>query len=209
MIHWIDVTMPLHEGMVTWPGDEPFTVYPDRRIPHGQGCNTSRLTLHTHTGTHVDAPWHFIDTGKRLDQLDASVFFGKAAVIEVRGEKRIEARHLRDKPLQPRVLLKTDNSFFPDDGVFRPDYTAIEPDAAELLVDAGVRLVGIDYLSIGSFKQTGRLTHHVLLKQDVLIVEGLRLAEVEPGEHWFVVLPLAVQGLDGAPCRAFVGKETR
>ncbi len=207
MIHWIDVSMPLYEGMVTWPGDEPFSVRPDRRIAQGQGCNTSCLTLHTHTGTHLDAPWHFIESGKRLDEVDSRLYFGKATVVEIRGEKRIEARHLANRELGNRVLFKTDNSFFPNDGIFRADYTAIEPDAAEWLVRSGVRLVGVDYLSVGPYKQTGRITHQILLQEDVLVVEGLRLAEVEAGEHWFVVLPLPLQGLDGAPCRAFIGKE--
>lgn len=206
-LRWIDVSIPLCEGMVCWPGDDPFSVKPSRRIARGDGCNTSCLTLHTHTGTHIDAPWHFLDTGAGIDEVDSRLFFGDALVIERRGAASIRAEHIPKDGLPARVLFKTDNSDHPVDEPFRADFVALEADAAEALVDAGVRLVGVDYLSVGPYKQDGRLTHHILLEHQVLVVEGLRLGGILPGLYPFVVLPLALRGLDGSPCRAFIGGE--
>lgn len=207
MVRWIDVTMPMYEGMVGWPGDEPFAVRADRRIAHGDGCNTSCLTLHTHTGTHIDAPWHFVEMGNRLHEIEAELFFGKALVVDVSGKGVITARDIPENAILPRVLFKTDNSAFPVDNKFRKHYVALTAEAAQRLVEQGVKLVGIDYLSIGPYKEPGHLTHFILLGQNIVVVEGLRLAEVPPGVHSFVVLPLPLQGLDGSPCRAFIGME--
>lgn len=207
MVRWIDVSMPMYEGMLAWPGDEPFAVRADRRIARGDGCNTSCLTLHTHTGTHMDAPWHFIETGSRLHEVDSQLFFGEALIVDVSGKDVISAEDIPRNGIRPRVLFKTDNSTFPIDDKFRKHYVALTPDAAERLVEQGVKLVGIDYLSIGPFKEPGHLTHIILLRHNIVVVEGLRLAEVPAGVHSFVVLPLPLQGLDGSPCRAFVGME--
>jgi arylformamidase len=161
----------------------------------------------THSGTHIDAPWHFVDDGKRLDEMDCGVFFGPALVIEVPQADAIEPSHLRGAPLPDRILFKTRNSGFPVDDPFRKDYVAVSPEAAQCLVDLGVRLVGVDGLSVAPWKQEGQVTHHLLLGNDVVVVEGLRLEEIPAGTHWFTVLPLPLAEADGAPCRAFVGVE--
>lgn len=204
---WIDVSIPLRNGGVTWPGDSPYEVTPARRISGGAGCNTSDLALMTHSGTHIDAPWHFEDGGKRLDEIDFSQFFGQALVIEVPEADFIEPRHLGDAPLPGRILFKTRNSSFPVDDPFRKDFVAVSPEAARRLVEQGVRLVGVDGLSVAPWKQDGQVTHHLLLEKDVIVVEGLRLGEIPAGTHWFTVLPLPLAEADGAPCRAFVGVE--
>lgn len=201
---WIDVSIPLQEGMTVWPGDLNFSFEPDRRIEKGANANTSFLHLSTHTGTHCDAPWHFVDTGKKLHEVDPSVFFGMAQVIHWKYDEHISAERLKDIPItSSRVLFRTKNSSFPTVGDFHTDFLALLPDTAQFLVEKGVRLVGIDYLSIAPYKQS-RPTHEILLKNDVFVVEGLRLGNIPEGQFEFVVLPLAVVGADGAPCRAFI-----
>ncbi|MCP4641426.1 MAG: cyclase family protein [bacterium] len=206
-VRWKDVSIPMHNGMVVWPGDPPFELTAKTRVAEGAGSNTSHLSLATHTGTHVDAPWHFEEDGKRLDEVDPAIFFGHAQLIDLPDVGIIEPEHLGTAPLPPRVLFKTRNSEQPMDGAFREDYVGIGAETAQALVDAGVHLVGVDYLSVAPYKQAGQPTHHTLLRNNVLVVEGLRLKDVAAGLHRFTVLPLPLEGADGAPCRAFVGVE--
>jgi arylformamidase len=203
-LQWRDVTIPMTPKMTVWPGDAPFQMLPANRIQEGASCNTSTITAVTHTGTHCDAPWHFEDGGKRLHEVDTDLFFGDALVIEVLDADRIFAEDLGDNPLPPRVLFKTKNSGNPVDAPFNTAYVALDPTAAQRLVDEGVKLVGVDYLSVAPYKESGP-THHILLQNDVFVVEGLRLQEISAGIHSFTVLPMALHGADGAPCRAFVG----
>ena len=203
-MHWRDVSIPMRPGMTVWPGDVPFQFSPDARIAQGAKCNTSVLTLSTHTGTHCDAPWHFEDQGKRLDEIDTDLFFGDALVIEIPEDDCIREEHLGCGRLPARVLFKTKNSACPVEAPFNTSYVAIDAPAAERLVADGVRLVGVDYLSVAPYKQPGQDTHHILLQNEIFAVEGLRLKEVPAGVHPFVVLPMPVTGADGAPCRAFV-----
>lgn len=200
---WVDVSIPLEVGMTVWPGDLNFKFEPDRRISNGANANTSFLHLSTHTGTHCDAPWHFIESGRKLDAVDKQIFFGKAQIIEWNYETHISAEPLKNVELLPRVLFKTKNSLLPTMGEFHPEFLGILPDCAQLLVDKGVKLVGIDYLSIAPYKQS-RPTHEILLKNEVFIIEGLRLANIPEGIYDFVVLPLHIIGADGSPCRAFL-----
>lgn len=200
---WVDVSIPLEEGVTVWPGDLEFKIEPDRRIAKGANANTSFLHLSTHTGTHCDAPWHFVDTAPRLDEVNPELFFGKAQVVEWKLDTHITAEPLKDIKLQPRVLFKTRNSNLPTKGDFHTDFLGILPDCAQLLVEKGVKLVGIDYLSIAPYKQS-RPTHEILLKNGVFIVEGLRLANIPEGVYEFIVLPLRIVGADGSPCRAFI-----
>ena len=174
----------------------------------GDTCNTSRITLCTHSGTHVDAPWHFEEDGARVDELDPALFFGCAEIREVECGETIDPGDLGEGSLPSRLLLKTRNSGFSGNGGFREDYAALSAAAAERLVDEDVRLVGVDYLSVAPFKQDGQETHHILLSRGLLAVEGLRLGEVPAGPCEFVVLPMLLAGADGAPCRAFVGLGT-
>ncbi|MBI4556125.1 MAG: cyclase family protein [Candidatus Hydrogenedentes bacterium] len=201
---WIDVSIPMRKGMTVWPGDMPFQMEPASRITNGDGCNVSRLALSTHTGTHVDAPWHFEERGRKLHQVDPSIFFGDAQLRDVSDQEKISAPAFGEIPLPKRLLLKTRNSEIPTEGPLYTGYTALEPDAAQRLVDEGVRLVGVDYLSVAPYQQPGQATHHILLRNNVLIVEGLRLKGLRPGVYEFVVLPLPISDADGAPCRAFL-----
>ncbi len=206
IIQWLDVSIPLREGMAVWPGDRPFSMMPNSRVAAGDGCNTSRITLGTHTGTHCDAPWHFEADGKRLHEVDTAVFFGDALVIDLPDIEVITASDLADVELPGRVLFRTRNSALSLDAPFQEDFVALDDSAARCLVAAGVRLVGVDYLSVAPFGKSAP-THHTLLSHDVFVVEGLRLGPVTPGLHPFTVLPMPIHNADGAPCRAFIGME--
>ena len=203
-VRWHDVSIPLKPGMTVWPGDVEFAFTPAGRIAEGAPCNTSVITTPTHVGTHCDAPWHFEPEGKRLHEVDTQLYFGEARLIEVSEVDVIRADDLGTAPLPPRVLLKTRNAQWEPNTPFHTDYTGVAPDAAQRLVDEGVRLVGIDYLSVAPYKDSGP-THHILLQNEVFVVEGLVLRDFGPGIYQFVVLPMPIWGADGAPCRAFIG----
>ena len=203
MQQWRDISIPMFPGMTAWPGDPVFTLEPAARIADGASCNVSRIALCTHTGTHCDAPWHFIESGKTLDQVEPGVFIGDALVIDVPDARLVRAADLPATPLPERVLFKTRNSDLPVNGPFDPTFTALAEDAAERLVADGVRLAGIDYLSIAAKGHSGPV-HRILLGAGIIILEGLRLAGIAPGVHPFAALPLPIVGTDGAPCRAFI-----
>lgn len=200
---WRDVSIPMRPEMTVWPGDPKFSFEPASRMADGASCNVSHIAMATHTGTHCDAPWHFVDDGATLDEVDPRVFFGAALLIELPGVDLIRAADLPETALPPRVLFKTRNSNIPMDGEFDRAFVALDEGAAERLVADGVQLVGIDYLSIAPFGK-GRPVHHILLSAGVFVVEGLRLADIPPGTHEFIVLPLPIADADGAPCRAFL-----
>ena len=200
---WRDISMPLHGKVPVWPGDPNFLFEPASRMSEGASCNTSKITMSSHTGTHCDAPWHFIESGKRLDEVDPALFIGEALVIELPDVDIIRAADLPEAPLPARVLFKTRNSDIPADADFVRTFVALDEEAAERLVADGVKLVGIDYLSIAPFGN-GAPVPRILLGAGVFVVEGLRLADVAPGVYDFIVLPLPVAGADGAPCRAFI-----
>ena len=206
-IRYYDVSIPLRVGMTVWPGDAAFEFTPQRQINQGENCNTSWMGLSTHTGTHIDAPWHFDDNGRRLDQIDTSLFFGEALLLDIPEVDEIRAEDLGSARLPARVLFKSRNSEYPADGPFRRDFVALAADAARRLVEDGVKLVGVDYLSVAPFHQPGQDTHHILLGNNVVVVEGLCLKGFSTGACEFIVLPLALVGADGSPCRAFIGRK--
>ncbi len=206
-MQWRDVSIPLRPGMTVWPGDPEFQFAPAGRIARHSGCNTSLITFCTHTGTHCDAPWHFEEEGKKLHEVDTALFFGDALVMEFPETGLIRASDLGTGKLPPRVLFKTRNSEYPMEAPFNTEFVAIDAEAAQRMVEDGVRLAGVDYLSVAPYKQPGQDTHHILLKNNVFVVEGLRLKGIAPGMHPFIVLPLPILDADGAPCRAFIGVE--
>jgi arylformamidase len=194
----IDISTPIHGGMTVWPGDAPVQVVTEP-FEHGQ---LTSLAMSAHTGTHIDAPLHFIAGGLAIDQMPLEAMVGACQVIAVDDPVAIRPAHL--PPLAPgaRVLFKTANSAH--EGAFREDFVYLSADAARQLVDAGVRTVGIDYLSIGGFHHDLVETHRVLLGAGVWVIEGLRLAHVEPGAYQLICLPLKIAGADGAPARALL-----
>jgi len=200
----IDVSVLLRPGLPTYPGNPEFELQPVKRIAEGASSNVSRLVMGTHTGTHVDAPRHFFDDKPGVDSLPLDLLMGRARVIDVptRGgvtEAQLAAEGLRE---DLRVLLRTPNSaLWNSHEGFREDYTYLTEGGARYLVDQGVKVVGVDYLSVEQFHKAGAPAHHALLGNNVIIIEGLDLSEAEAGQYEMYCLPLRVEGADGAPAR--------
>jgi arylformamidase len=177
-----------------------------KRIKAGDECNNSRLDSDTHVGTHLDAPFHFIQDGKTVDQLALDILIGPAWVAHLPNVMAITAADLSAICLPGRIerlLLRTRNStlWAARERNFQPNYVALIEDAAHWMVDRGIRLVGIDYLSVQRYGD-GPAVHQILLGEEVVIIEGLNLAHVEPGEYELICLPIKIAGAEGAPARA-------
>jgi len=203
-----DVTVPISNTMPVWPGDPQVQLTSKSHLSRDK-THTIQLTsieMGSHTGTHMDAPYHMIDGGKRLSDFAIDVFAGPATVVEiplVRSIGRAELERFNWSGAE-RVLLKTENSRHWRDGKFFEEFVYLEPDGAQFLVDRGARLVGIDYLSIDKFRSESHPSHFVLLKKDIVIVEGLNLSAVPAGEYTMFALPLNLQNSDGAPARVIL-----
>jgi arylformamidase len=200
-----DVSRSLRHGGTVYPGDPEIMVRAHTSIDRGDPANVSALGLGSHSGTHVDAPSHFVPGGDPVDRIPLERLIGPAAVLELPAEVRtVGAADLARQDLrgQRRVLLRTRNSVAGAGVGFTPDYCALSPDAAEYLLDQGVELVGIDALSVEPFASTDFTVHHLLLRRGVVIVEGLDLSSITAGVYQFVCMPLRLEGLDGAPARA-------
>ncbi len=200
----IDISVPNARGMHVYPGDPVLQVESVRRIAQGDPCNLSLLTLGSHTGTHVDAPYHFLADGPRLGDVGLDRMIGEALVADLSGRAAIDAAALEGVALRHGdiLLCRTDNSWRWEKPEFQRDFTHLTEDAAQLLVARGVRAVGMDYLSIERFGSEGFPVHHRLLAAGVFVIEGLDLRAVEPGRYTLVCLPLKFPELDGAPARA-------
>jgi arylformamidase len=202
MTKFIDVTVPLSADLPTFPGDPPFK----RDATHRLGAdpyNVSQMTLGTHAGTHVDAPFHFIEGGATIDELALDILIGKVRVVDLLGRDSVERADLEALDLREdlRVLLKTRNSGQLRQPSFQEDFVYLAPDAATYLAQVGIKLVGFDYLSIEKFGSRDYAAHRALLEAGDVIVEGLDLSEIEPGEYDMVCLPLRIAGADGSPAR--------
>jgi arylformamidase len=199
MTEIIDISVPVRPGMVTYPGDPTVTLERVVSIADGGVVNLSRLDFGVHSGTHVDAPVHFIDGAAAAESLPLDVLLGPARVLDLTAAERLDASAFDGVELQERVLLKTRNSELWERETFADEFLALTEDGARALIDAGVRLVGIDYLSIGD-----EAAHQALLGAGVVAIEGLDLRGVEPGEYRLVCAPLKLVGSDGAPARALL-----
>jgi arylformamidase len=199
----IDVTVPLSAALPTFPGDPPFQMDFTHRIAEGEPYNVARLSLGVHSGTHVDAPYHFLADGSTVDQLPLEILLGKCRVVDMQERDKIERPDLEAEDLRDdiRILLKTRMSGQLRRPEFQENFVYLTPDAAHYLVQAGIKLVGIDYLSIERFGSLDYAAHHALLGAGVVIIEGLDLSEVEPGEYDLTCLPMLIAGADGAPAR--------
>jgi arylformamidase len=200
---WIDVSVPVRSGMVHWPDDPPIELVRTMDMARGDPTTVSRLSLGVHSGTHVDAPVHFLVDGAGVDAFPLDHLLGEARVVEVGDGPSIGAAQVRAVDPRPgeRLLFKTRNSArcWQADH-FLPDFVHLSPEAADLLAERGVRTVGIDYLSIAGMEE-GVPTHLSLLKKGICIIEGLDLSSVEPGSYELICLPLRLAGADGAPAR--------
>jgi arylformamidase len=198
----IDVTIPLDANLPTYPGNVPFALEATKRIADGGSSNVSSMRVSLHSGTHVDAPRHFFDTAAGVDGLPLEMLLGRTRVIEVTTRRGIGPDDLSSIAAEDvRVLIKTHNSRLWGSPEFQPQYTGITQAGARHLVDHGVKVLGIDYLSVEEFKAPGAPAHRVLLGGGTIVIEGLNLRDVEPGVYEMFCLPLRIVGADGAPAR--------
>ncbi|HWN97865.1 MAG TPA: cyclase family protein [Blastocatellia bacterium] len=198
-----DVTVPVSRELVVYPGDPQVKIISRTAIGKNDAqCNLSRYSFSSHAGTHVDPPSHFIDNGVTVDNLPLDLLMGRARVVEVTAPVIDEAvLEEFDFTIDARVLFKTRNSYLWSQKKFVEDYVYITPGAAGVLVTEGIKVVGIDYLSVDKFGDQESRTHLRLLKAGVVIIEGLDLREIEPGDYEMFCLPLKIKDGDGAPAR--------
>jgi arylformamidase len=204
---WIDVSVSLSSGMVHWPDNPPVCIERMLDIECGDAANVSRISMGSHTGTHMDAPLHFVREGKGLDEMPLDAVMGRTRVIEIEDPESIKPCDLRRHDVRSgeRVLFKTRNSArsWPS-RAFIEDFVYVSQEAARYLAAWDVKTVGIDYLSVGGFRKDGVETHRALLQAGIWVIEGLDLSGVNPGEYELVCLPIKVERSDGAPARAIL-----
>jgi arylformamidase len=200
-----DISVPIRPGGLVYPGNPEIEITLQQAVAKGAGANVSYVRFGSHTGTHADAARHFFDDGQTVDRIPLDRLVGPALLLSFPDDVRaVTAADLRQQDLkaQKRVLLRTRNSALLSQREFARDYTYLAPDGAQYLVDNGVELVGIDYLSIEQFHSGHHKTHRILLERSVVILEGLDLSAPAPGEYELICLPLRIEGCDGAPARA-------
>ena len=204
-----DVSVPLSSALPTYPGDPGIQIHDWSKLANGDGANVSALSFGAHTGTHVDAPAHFLEGARKVDALDLEILIGEAAVVHVPEEFRsIDEEFVTANCAAGtrRIIFKTRNSAFwaGDFTEFRTDFTYLTLEAAQALVQRGVKLIGIDYLSIEKFNSKDHEVHHALLSKEVIILEGLNLAGVPAGKYELICLPLRLRSHlgGGVPARA-------
>lgn len=207
-----DITLTITPDLPTWPGDPKVVLERVNKMEQGANANVSRLDMGVHTGTHVDAPFHFIPEGQPVETLPLDILIGEVWVVRIPDEVKVITRETLEKMQLPeganRLLFRTRNSQYWQDGAktFQTDFVGVDAGGAQYLVDRGVQLVGVDYLSVAPYKLS-RPTHQILLKARVVVIEGLDLSHVESGRYQLVCLPLKLGGSDGAPARVVLLRE--
>ena len=213
MTRLIDVSLEIGPDLLIWPGNPDVSVTPTSRISRGDSSNVSEIRLGSHTGTHIDPPFHFLDDGTTAERLPLDAMMGETTVADLRGTAGpIGADELDSLSLAgdiTRLLLRTDNSALwgADLRAFPDEYVCLSPEGARWVVDHGIVLIGIDFLSIEARGAPGHPTHRTLLEAGVVILEGLDLSRVEPGPYTLVCFPLKIAGGDGAPTRAILRRD--
>jgi len=204
---WLDISVAIHPGLVHWPGDPDLEVEWRLRLEKGDECNLSVLRLGSHSGTHMDAPLHFLANAKTLDRMPLEATIGPARVIEIKDRESIKPAELRAQSIRrgERILFKTRNSKagWQKRG-FDENFVYLSKEGAAYLAERRIRTVGIDYLSVGGFKRDSVEPHEILMRAGIWIIEGLNLSKVKGGRYELICLPLKVLGSDGAPARAIL-----
>ena len=209
MSNILDITFPLTPELTVWPGDTQTAVSTLKEVGKDARSMTSRLTMSSHAGTHVDAPAHFIEDGKTVESLSLQVLMGKCRVVEVTDNDItagvIDALNIPDGV--ERILFKTSNSKrFTGTEPFFKDYVGVTLCGAERLIDLGIKLIGLDYLSAAAYSDI-EAVHQTLLGERVVLLETLDLRNVPTGDYRLICLPLRLPGVDGSPCRALLIQE--
>ncbi|KUG28787.1 metal-dependent hydrolase [hydrocarbon metagenome] len=202
---FIDISRPVHPGMAVWPGDPPTQFEHVQDMATGDACTVTTITMCVHAATHLDAPSHFLPDGKDMTAMPLETGIGKARVIGIENPVAVTAAELVRHGIRrgERLLFRTANSArLAQPGPFAEDFTYVAEDAARFLAEKKVRLVGVDYLSVGGFHDDGAATHRILLEAGIWLVEGLDLSGLSPGPVELICLPLKLVGTEGAPARA-------
>ncbi|MDN4526790.1 arylformamidase [Fictibacillus fluitans] len=202
----IDVSMPLSSTIPIWPGDTLFAYELTWTKEESGSVNVGQVTMSTHTGTHIDAPFHFDSNGERVLELDLDLYAGTALVVDVSGRECIRPDDLKDVSLEgiQRVLLKTGS--WKDRSVFPSIITCLHESLAAYLFENGVRLIGVDVPSVDPLDSKELSAHHALHSKGIHILEGLVLDDIEPGKYHLMALPLPLKEADGSPVRAVLSR---
>ena len=200
-----DLTLPITRSLIVWPGDPAIDLHRVLKMEDGDVCNLTRMNMSVHTGTHLDAPSHFVADGSHVESLDLQTLIGPALVVDAGDVQSITTAVLESLNIPintTRLLIKTTNSarWVKGETTFYEEYVAVTADGAQWLVDRGVKLIGVDYLSVAPFDDLV-VPHQILLGAQVIPVEGLNLHNIPTGEYQLICLPMLIEGSDGAPCR--------
>mgnify|MGYP000914532641 FL=1 len=212
MKKYYDISLPISAALPVWPGDPPVWKERIQKMEDGEHANVTALKFGAHTGTHMDAPYHFIADGRTIDQVALEDLMGPAQVVQVDDSvDLITAEVLAGLPIDrsiTKVLFKTRNSrlWAQMNASFDTGYVAIDPSASNVLVELGMRLIGVDYLSVAPWNDQVT-THRILLGAQIVLLEGLNLSAVTPGIYELAALPIKLHASDGAPCRAVLSRE--
>lgn len=200
-----DISLSLSAECIRWVTSQPMELVARKRMSRGDTNNSSSINASAHAGTHVDAPFHFVPDGMTIESLPLELFIGPARVCAVDADSHISAADVAKAGIEgeARVLFKTRNSTLLKKGVYDPDFVAFSADGAKALVDAGVKLVGLDYLSAAKADEQVPV-HRAFLDHGVILLEGVDLADVPPGRYELICPPVKLAGSDGAPCRALL-----
>ncbi|MFZ0038311.1 MAG: cyclase family protein [Candidatus Acidiferrales bacterium] len=202
-----DISLPLHTASPRWPGKSPLTLQLIRSLSRGDACTSRSFGMDIHLGTHIDAPAHFIRDGDTIDRVPLATMVGPCRVIEFTGPPGSEIpADIVARQRAERVLFKTQNSEMLSRTTFEPHFVSLSEALAYVLVRERLRLVGIDYFSVDRFESPNSAVHHILLQAGVLILEGINLSGIEPGDYQLLALPLNIVGAEGSPVRAVLVK---
>jgi arylformamidase len=206
MNDWIDISQVLNDKIPVWPGDTPYQYKVSWGMEESGSVNVGQVTMSTHTGTHIDAPYHFDNDGKKVIELDFNLYIGPALVVQLQQPTSIGLKELQDVPLQgvKRLLIKS--GAWKDKTVFPKSIPHIEPELAAYLGEQGVQLLGLDLPSVDPLDSKELSAHHELNRHGIHILEGLVLDKIEPGEYELAALPLPLEQADGSPVRAVIRK---
>lgn len=208
---WIDISVTIKSGMAHWPGDPSVSIRLIQNRNKGDTANLSLISMGSHTGTHMDAPFHFVSKGMGIDKMPLGAVLGSARVIEIRDRECVRPVELHKYRIRrgERILFKTRNSRHRRTAAFIKNFVYISLEAVQYLAAKGVRVVGVDYLSVGGYYKDGAQTHQHLLKAGIWIIEGLDLSGVKPGKYDLICLPLKILNADGAPARAVIRRRSQ
>lgn len=204
MNKWIDISQRLDNNITVWPGDTPFSYRVSWSMEESGSCNVGEITMSAHTGTHIDAPYHFDNDGKRVIDLDINLYIGPARVVHLPNVTKIGVKELNGVDLEgvERLLIRTDA--WSDRHAFPSSIPPVEPELAAFLSERGVRLLGLDLPSVDTIDSKELSAHHELNRCGIHILEGLVLDEVESGDYELAALPLPLVEADGSPVRAVI-----